>query len=737
MSRSTHKDDKERYLTYSITVRAANKDKGIEEEVVTKKMPKFIDGGPKDFLDWVYHFDQLASQALERRRQILNTTILLEGDLREAAPGRLQRKLQEELWEIRKPRTESLAEYSKRFRALVRMEHTLARLNENSPMCEDALCRLYKRGLPYDWQNKYDASGQVYTTVAALVPFFERIEQGEQRLHRAGSQDKGSRHDNSRGHGRRNNNNNSNSTSYRNGNNSNSNNRQQHQRGRNPGRGNGNNNSHASSNKYCTFHRTTTHNTADCRALRHDNQQEEHQQADQRRGPRAAQPPQQHQQTRVVQRQTEGSSSDDEYLFVGLNASPTSSPPPMRVMIKLEAGKDRFQALLDSGCSRSIVSSAFMELLQQKQGATLEHSQVSFKLVKGNTKAPGLRQPRFNGRSRTRDRLQERPHHVGRKRARRSHHGAWPAAQDNANDDATLDEDDELCAGDDCATTPEDLLPQHLEAALEHCYLKLLEEYVDLYSGRLGRIRLDDYLLPLRADYTPSHARPYSVPRSQEEAAHREIQKLLEEDVIEQIYGSEAAAPAFFLVKPNGSLRLLVDFRELNKFLRRSPYYVPKIREILLRLGKAKCMSTLDANMGYFARRLARQSRAATAFCLPFGKFQFKRLPMGISTAPDEYQACMERILGDLDFVIVYLDDILIFSENPVEHLEHLRIVFDRLRQYDVTLNGKKCHICAIVWTTSASHSLPKEFNRRRRRWKRYSRSPNLATSASCADSWG
>ncbi|GMF51885.1 unnamed protein product [Phytophthora fragariaefolia] len=66
---------------------------------------------------------------------------------------------------------------------------------------------------------------------------------------------------------------------------------------------------------------------------------------------------------------------------------------------------------------------------------------------------------------------------------------------------------------------------------------------------------------------------------------------------------------------------------------------------------------------------------------------------MGISTAPDEYQACMERILGDLDFVIVYLDDILIFSENPVEHLEHLRIVFDRLRQYDVTLNGKKCHI--------------------------------------------
>ncbi|KAJ8522852.1 hypothetical protein ON010_g17644 [Phytophthora cinnamomi] len=97
--------------------------------------------------------------------------------------------------------------------------------------------------------------------------------------------------------------------------------------------------------------------------------------------------------------------------------------------------------------------------------------------------------------------------------------------------------------------------------------------------------------------------------------------------------------------------------------------------------------------MGYFARYLAQESRSATAFCLQFGKYQFKRLPTGISTALDEYQSCMERILGDLPFAIVYLDDILIFSENAVDHVEHLRIVFERLRQYDVTLNAKKCHI--------------------------------------------
>ncbi|KAE8988479.1 hypothetical protein PR001_g22029, partial [Phytophthora rubi] len=234
MSRPALKDDKERYLTYSITVRAANKEQGIEEEVVTKKIPKFIDGGPKDFLEWVYHFNQLATlKSWNVEDKFLNTTILLEGDLHEAfvdasltdddtrmdeeftralrkasivvLPADYSEKIQEELWEIKKARSESLTEYSKRFRALVRMENTLARLNENSPMCEDALCRLYKRGLPYEWQNKYDASGQVYSTVAALVPFFERIEQGEQRLHRQDK--KNNNHESSRGQGHRSSNN--------------------------------------------------------------------------------------------------------------------------------------------------------------------------------------------------------------------------------------------------------------------------------------------------------------------------------------------------------------------------------------------------------------------------------------------------------------------------------------------------------------------------------------------------
>ncbi|ETP50607.1 hypothetical protein F442_04125, partial [Phytophthora nicotianae P10297] len=85
MSRSTTKDDKERYLTYSITVRPASQETGVQEEVVTKKMATFIEGGSKDFLDWVYHFDQLAKlKSWNPEDKILNAKILLEGDLLEA-----------------------------------------------------------------------------------------------------------------------------------------------------------------------------------------------------------------------------------------------------------------------------------------------------------------------------------------------------------------------------------------------------------------------------------------------------------------------------------------------------------------------------------------------------------------------------------------------------------------------------------------------------------------------------
>ncbi|POM75878.1 Hypothetical protein PHPALM_6957 [Phytophthora palmivora] len=163
------KDAKERYLTYP-----ANAANGTQEETVTKKMSKFIDGRPKDFHEWVYHFEQLATtKNWNAEDKFLNTAFLLRGDLHDAFDDAAitddDVRIEGEFWrtlyaaskvfvpldyseklQIKKIRSESHAEYSKRFRALAQMEKRLADLGENAAMCEDVLCRLFKRDFPYE-----------------------------------------------------------------------------------------------------------------------------------------------------------------------------------------------------------------------------------------------------------------------------------------------------------------------------------------------------------------------------------------------------------------------------------------------------------------------------------------------------------------------------------------------------------------------------------------------------------
>ncbi|GMG15480.1 unnamed protein product [Phytophthora fragariaefolia] len=296
-------------------------------------MPKFIDE------DAAISDDDVRMDIDFRRALYTASNVVLPVDYSE--------KLHEELWDIKKIRNETLAEYSKRFRATVRNECTLTRLIENPPMREDALRRLYKRDLPFDLQNKYDASGQFNSTVAA--PFIEIIEQGEQSWHRAGGQDKRNiAQDNARHHSRR-------SNSGRRGNN------HSHQpRGGNRGRGNcynnsrvnknsnGNNNSNSSNNERGSGGHRQAYIRVENRSLRFNN------------------------------------SSDEEFMFVGLHNQSKTTPHPMRIMIKLEHCKDRYHALLDSGCSRPIICTDVMQTTQA-QGGTLETSRVSFDLVTGST----------------------------------------------------------------------------------------------------------------------------------------------------------------------------------------------------------------------------------------------------------------------------------------------------------------------------------------------------------------
>jgi predicted aspartyl protease len=381
----------------------------------------------------------------------------------------------------------------------------------------------------------------------------------------------------------------------------------------------------------------------------------------------------------------------------------------MRLPFRLKESHDEILALIDTGTSKSIVS----ENLVNKYNTELSPSTMNFDLVNGLLKSKGSSQIKFILPTLKRKALITHSFQViseckdqmiiGRDLLStlglvinfRDHTIEWDGNIVAFQTNKTFEQSEEeikKVPDETQQVQPKDLLPETNDEIAKESLLKLLTTYQDLYSGRLGKIKLPEYVLPVSKDYIPIHSKPYPIPKAYEQKARKEIQRLIELDVLEEIYSSETASPAFFIIKPSGLLRLLNDFRHLNKYLKRSPYFVPLIRDILSTLGEAKYFSTVDANMGYYARVIAEESRKFTAFYLRFGKYQFKRLPMGVSTAPDEYQATMSRIFSDLHgFVIVYLDDILIFSSTLEEHLDHLEQMFKRLQKYDITLNPKKC----------------------------------------------
>ena len=168
---------------------------------------------------------------------------------------------------------------------------------------------------------------------------------------------------------------------------------------------------------------------------------------------------------------------------------------------------------------------------------------------------------------------------------------------------------------------------------------------------------------------------------------------MLEQDIITES-SSPWMAPAVFVPKKSGDIRLCIDYRELNKKTTKDAY-PPLPDEVQDRLSGSKIFSTLDLQSGYWQLPVNPEDQAKTAFCPGpgMGLFQFKRMPFGLTGAPSSFQRLMDRVLRGLPFVTTYLDDILIHSPDEITHCEHLHTVFQRLTNAGLTLKGKKCHI--------------------------------------------
>src|SRR4051812_7791041 len=172
----------------------------------------------------------------------------------------------------------------------------------------------------------------------------------------------------------------------------------------------------------------------------------------------------------------------------------------------------------------------------------------------------------------------------------------------------------------------------------------------------------------------------------------KELDKLLKLGSIEPSL-SPFGAPVIFVKKKNGDLRMCIDYRALNKITIKNRFPIPLIDDLIDRLHGAKVFTKIDLRSGYNQIRIHEGDIEKTAFQTRYGHFQYKVMPFGLTNAPATFQALMQEVLRPfLDiFVIVYIDDILIYSKNEQEHTEHLQQVLQALRQQKLYGTMTKC----------------------------------------------
>lgn len=231
----------------------------------------------------------------------------------------------------------------------------------------------------------------------------------------------------------------------------------------------------------------------------------------------------------------------------------------------------------------------------------------------------------------------------------------------------------------------------------------MYHDYLDVFSAekaaRLPEHRTYDIKVDL-ADGTPIPTGGiYPLSELENELLRKYIQEHLKMGHIRPS-SSPGGAPVFFVKKPDGSgLRLCVDYRGLNNLLKKDKYPIPLIAGTLDRLRKAKLFTKLDLRSGYYNVRVAEGDEWKTAFRSRFGTFEYCVMPFGLANAPAAFQRFMNHIFADLldVYVVVYLDDILIFSEDPKDHPAHVREVLRRLREHDLYCKPEKCEFHATT----------------------------------------
>jgi hypothetical protein len=233
------------------------------------------------------------------------------------------------------------------------------------------------------------------------------------------------------------------------------------------------------------------------------------------------------------------------------------------------------------------------------------------------------------------------------------------------------------------------LVPEaNLQAILSE-YKDVLEELPD----DLPPVRNIAHVIPLEAGARPVYKPLYRLTQAEKAEVERQVADLLRKGYIEPSQ-SPWGAPVLFVPKKDGGLRMCIDYRALNKLTVRNRYPLPRIEDLLDQLQGAKVFSGLDLASGYWQIRIEDEDVPKTAFRTHIGHYQWRVLSFGLTNCPSTFQQVMNDVFREYlnKFVIIYLDDILIYSSDAVQHEQHLKLVLQKLREHKLYCRPHKCH---------------------------------------------
>jgi hypothetical protein len=225
--------------------------------------------------------------------------------------------------------------------------------------------------------------------------------------------------------------------------------------------------------------------------------------------------------------------------------------------------------------------------------------------------------------------------------------------------------------------------------------ISVVYEYADVFPDELPGMPPDqdiEFAIELQPRTTPISKRPYRMPPAELAELKKHLQELLDKGFICPST-SPWGCPALFMEKKDESLRLCIDYRPLNAVAIKNKYPLPRIDVLFDQLVRAKMFSKIDLRSGYHQIKIRANDIPKTAFSTRYGLYEYLVMSFGLTNAPTYFMYLMNLIfMPELDkFVVIFIDDILVYSRNEEEHASHLHVVLQRLREHCLYAKLSKC----------------------------------------------